>query len=137
MKSYRTLLAATSAVCFMAAAAVAAEATPTGTWKWSQPGRGGNAPTERTIRLELNDGKLSGTLMGYQGPQGLIPDNPITQTSYKDGAIAFAVEVSFGDTKYVIKYTGKLEGDTIKGAIERPGRDGGASTKTDWVATRY
>jgi hypothetical protein len=38
--------------------------------------------------------------------------------------------------KFVSKYTGKVEGDTIKGSIERPGRDGGAATKTDWTATR-
>ena len=45
-------------------------------------------------------------------------------------------EISFNDTKFVIKYAGKLEGDAIKGTIERPGRDGGAATKTDWTATR-
>ncbi len=31
----------------------------------------------------------------------------------------------FGGQKYVVKYHGKMEGDTISGTIEAPGHDGG------------
>ena len=54
----------------------------------------------------------------------------------KGGAVAFSVEREFNGNKMVIKYTGKLDGDTIKGSIERPGRNGGDATKVDWTATR-
>jgi hypothetical protein len=50
--------------------------------------------------------------------------------------VAFTVELSFGENKFAIKYSGKVEGDTIKGQVERPGFQGGEATKTEWVATR-
>ncbi len=136
MKLYPKFLAATVAACFMSAVAFAADASPAGTWKYTQPGRGGGPGVERTLMLDLKDGKLTGTLKGYEGPRGQIPDITLTDASFKDGAIAFSTELQFGDNKFVIKYTGKLDGDTIKGSIERPGFNGGDPTKTDWTATR-
>lgn len=135
MKSYQKLFAAFLAVCFMTVAAWAAEASPSGTWKFTQQGRGGNA-MERTLTLNYKDGKLTGTLAGTQGGQFQIPDTAIADASFKDGAIAFTVTTEFNGNKRTTKYEGKLEGDTIKGTIERPGRDGGAPTKNEWVATR-
>src|SRR4051812_13767821 len=64
MKSYRKFIAAILAVCFVTAAAFAADASPAGTWKFTQPGRGGNPGTERTLKLDLKDGQLTGMLMG-------------------------------------------------------------------------
>lgn len=137
MKLYPKFLAATVAACFMTAAAFAAEASPTGTWKYSQPGRNGGAATERTLKLDLKDGKLTGTMMGTQGGQFQIPDTEITDATFKDGAVAFSVTLKFGENSFTIKYTGKLEGDKITGSIERPAfGGGGAPQKTDWVAMR-
>ena len=136
MKPHRTLLAAILAACFMTVAAFAADASPAGTWKWTQAGRGGNPGSERTLKLELKDGQLSGLVAGYQGAQGQIPDNPIIDASFKGGAVAFSVKVTYGDNSFVIKYVGQVDGDTLKGTIERPGRDGGDPTKTEWVAKR-
>jgi hypothetical protein len=67
------------------------------------------------------------------GPRGAVD---ISDGSYKDGAVAFSTVVTYNDNKFTVKYTGTLDGDSIKGSIERPGRDGGAPTKTDWAATR-
>ncbi len=50
--------------------------------------------------------------------------------------IAFSVTREFNGNSMTTKYTGKLDGDTIKGSVERPGRDGGDPVKTDWTATR-
>ena len=137
MKSYYKLLAASVAACFMTVAAFAADAAATGTWKFTQAGRGGNPGTERTLVLDVKDGKLTGTLKGTTGGQFEIPDTAITAASIKDGVIAFSVELDFGGNKFVTKYSGKLEGDKITGSLERPGRgDGAPPTKTDWVATR-
>jgi hypothetical protein len=137
MKSYQKLLTAFFAACFMAVAAFAADASPAGTWKWTAPGRGGNPGQEQTLVLEMKDGKLTGTLKGMSGGQFEIPDTAISAASVKDGMIAFEVAREFGDFKIVTKYSGKLEGDTITGSTERPGRgEGAAPQKADWVAKR-
>ena len=135
MKSYQKLLAAILAACFITVAAFAADASPAGTWKFTAPGRGGNPGAERTLKLDLKDGKLTGMLMGTTGGQFQIPDTAISAASYKDGMVAFSVEVEFNGNKNVTKYTGKLEGDMIKGSLERAGRDG-AMQKVDWMAKK-
>jgi hypothetical protein len=136
MKSNRNFFTAILAACFISATAFAADASPTGIWKWMQPGRDGGAGSERKIQLELKDGKLTGKMLGFEGPQGQMPDSPISDGTFKDGTVAFSVVREFGDQKFIIKYSAKLEGDTLKGSVERPGFGGGEPTKTDWVATR-
>ena len=136
MKSSRRFLAALVAVCFTAVAAFAADASPAGTWKWTQAGRQGGQGFEQTLKLEMKDGKLTGTMVGVQGPQGQMPDVAISDASFKAGAIKFAVSREFNGNKFTTTYEGQLEGDKITGTSERPGRDGGAPTKREWVATR-
>lgn len=126
MKSLRIIALAFAAVCLMSAAAYAAD--PTGTWKWTAQGR--NGPQDYSATLAVKDGQLTGAVTS---PRGTID---VSDASYKDGAIAFSTVVTYNDNKFTIKYTGTLDGDSIKGSIERPGRDGGAPTKTDWAATR-
>lgn len=135
MKSSRQFLAALVAVCFTAVAAFAADASPAGTWKWSQQGRQGGQATERTLILDFKDGKLTGTLKGVTMGQYEIPDTAIGEGSFKDGVVNFTVTVEFNGNKRVTKYTGKLEGDKITGSSEAPGRDG-AVQKRDWNPTR-
>ena len=137
MKSTRTLFAALVAACFITVAAFAADAaSPTGTWKWMQPGFNGGEASERKVQLDYKDGKLTGKALGFEGGQGQIPDAPISEASFKDGAIAFSVVRDFGGTPFTVKYSGKLDGDTIKGQIDRPGFNGGEATKIEWVASR-
>ena len=136
MKSLRHLVTATIVACSLAATAFAADASPAGTWKFTAAGRGGNPGIERTLTLELKDGKLTGTLKGASMGQFEIPDTAISAASFKDGAVAFNVELDFNGNKFVTKYSGKLQGDSIKGSVERPGRDGGEPVKTEWVAAR-
>ena len=129
MKLPKNILAAFAATLVTSVALAAAAATsPAGNWKWTAQGR--NGQQEYTAKFEVKEGKLTGAVTSPRG------DTPISQGTFKDGAIAFVTEISFNDTKFVIKYAGKLEGDAIKGTIERPGRDGGAATKADWNATR-
>lgn len=135
MNSCRKSFAMFLTACFLAVAAFAADASPAGTWKWMQPGRGGGAGVERVLMLEHNNGKLTGTLKGAQMGQYEIPDLDISSATYKDGVIAFSVESERNGNKYVSKYQGKLAGDTITGTSERQGRDGQV-TKADWVAKR-
>ena len=125
MKTPR-LLAAAFAAGLLTATALAAD--PTGTWKWtvSTP----NGDLETTLTLALKDGALTGTYSNSFG------NTAISNTSLKDAAIAFDVQREFDGNKFILKYQGKLDGDTIKGTIEVPGMDGGEPRKVDWNAKR-
>lgn len=125
MKIPRLLAAAFVAGLF---AATAFAADPAGTWKWtvSTP----NGDLETTLTLALQDGALTGTYSNSFG------DTAISKASLKDDAIAFEVQREFDGNKFVLKFQGKLEGDTIKGTIEVPGMDGGEPRKLDWNAQR-
>jgi len=124
-RSLRFLLAALAMVCFVT---VAFAGDPTGTWTWSVQRNG--QTRESTLSLALKDGTLTGSLSGRGG------DTAIGEATFKDNAIAFTVVREFNDTKFVVKYSGKLDGDTIKGSIVLPGRDGGDPQTVDWTATR-
>lgn len=130
-KSVTTILSA----LMLSAAALAADVSPNGTWKWSTPNRRGGSDLEQAVKLELKDGQLTGTLLGGHTPMGDRPDVAISDGSYKDGEIKFTVTREFNGRSFSMKYDGKLEGDTIKGTIER-GMRNGESRKSDWIATR-
>jgi len=109
---------------------------PTGTWKWSQPGRQGGDPIEITLKLKLEGEKLTGTLT-RPGRQGGNPtETPIENAKLKADEISFDVTREFQGNRFTTKYAGKISGDTIKGTNERPGRDGGDPVKTQWEAKR-
>jgi len=125
MKTLR-LVVSFFAVVALAAAAFAAD--PGGTWKWAT--RSPNGDIETSLKLEAKDGKLTGAYSNQFG------DTAITNGSLNDDVVAFEVVRDLGGSKYVVKYRGKLEGDTIKGTIEAPGRNGGEALKLDWNAQR-
>ena len=132
MKALRLFAAALVAACLMTAAANAADIT--GNWKWSQQGRNGSQ--DYTAKFALKGGNLTGSVMmpGFGG--GEATEVEISDASVKDGTVAFSIVREFNGNKFVIKYEGKLDGDTIKGSTERPGRGGGDPTKSDWSAMR-
>ncbi|HEY3755854.1 MAG TPA: hypothetical protein VGL42_06870 [Opitutaceae bacterium] len=114
------------ALCAFAAAAFAGD--PTGTWKWTTHSQYGDFAT--TLKLESKDGKLSGSYSNQFG------DTAIRNASLHDDALAFDVVRNVNGNEYVVKYHGKLQGDTITGMIEAPGHDGGKGVTLDWNATR-
>jgi hypothetical protein len=120
------LLAAAFVTGLLAASAFAAD--PSGTWKWtvSTP----NGDIETTLTLALKAGALTGTYSNSFG------DTAISNASLKDDTLAFEVQREFDGNKFVLKYQGKLAGDTITGTIEVPGMDGGEPRKMDWNAKR-
>jgi hypothetical protein len=126
MKSLRLFATAAAATVFATALAFAGD--PTGTWKWTIPGRDGQ-PRDVTLKLELKDGQLSGTMGGFRG------DTPINAGSFKDDQLAFSVVREFNGSKFEQKYQGKLDGDTITGFVDFTGRDGQPMHR-DWTATR-
>jgi hypothetical protein len=99
---------------------------PSGTWKWSVEIKGNKR--EFTAKINVKDGKVTGTLSGGKA------ETKISDGTYKDGKIAFTVIREFKDQKFTTKYSGKVEGDTIKGTIENTFN--GKDFKTDWDAKR-
>ena len=131
------MFAALVAAGLISAAVFAADAS--GTWKWTQQGRGGKGggsgtPRESTLTLVEKDGKLTGKVSS-PGRDGATNTIEISNASIKGDMIAFSIERTFGDNKFVMKYSGKIAGDTITGESESPGRDG-QTTKREWVAKR-
>ncbi len=123
-------------VCFVSVSAFAAEASPSGTWKWTVSRPGAQA-VEQTLKLDFKGGTLSGTLLGAQGGQFQFPDTPIGEASFKEGVIRFSVTREAGGNKVTTKYEGKLDGDAIKGSSERPNlQGGGAPVSREWDAKR-
>jgi hypothetical protein len=125
------------------------KADANGTWTWTQQGRGGaggnanaNAtPRKSTLKLKADGEKLTGTLTAPAGGRGGGGGAEPTPTEISDGKIkgdevSFSVKREFNGNAIVTKYNGKLDGDKITGKIERPGRNGGDPTSTDWTATR-
>jgi len=110
----------------MSAAAFAAD--PAGTWKWSTSSPDGDIPT--TLRLESKNGQLAGAYSNRHGKTA------ISNASLQGDVIRFDVVRDLGGQKYVVKYHGKIEGDTIRGTIAAPGHDGGPAVKLDWNAKR-
>ena len=110
--------------------AVAADKNdPTGTWKWTS--KFGKNEVEQTMKLKLDDGKLTGTVTGG-GKKAT--DTKIEDGTFKDGELSFTVTRERGGNKIVSKYTGKVSDDTIKGSITTDFN--GKENKQDWEAKR-
>jgi hypothetical protein len=122
MKMFRLLCS------FLALTSAALAADPAGTWKWSVPTPNGDIET--TLKLESTNGNLAGTYSNQFG------DATISSASFQEDVLSFEVVRDFGGGKFVIKYRGKLDGDTIKGTLEAPNPDGGEAMKLDWNAKR-
>ena len=110
------------------ATAAQGKADPTGTWTWEDTIK--DQKRERTLKLKLEGTKLTGTMPGRKDGQ----ETKIEDGKFENGEVSFTVTRERGDQKFVTKYKGKLEGDTIKGTIESS--FGGKDQKRDWEAKR-
>ena len=105
--------------------AFAADAT--GKWTWKMAARGGGEAREVSLTLKQDGEKLTGKLGGGQNATE-IKDGKID----KDGTLSFTVtRKGRNDQEMTSKYSGKLDGDTIKGKIEGP-----QGQPRDWEAKR-
>jgi hypothetical protein len=111
----------------------APKADPTGTWVWTMPGRNGGPDRTNTLELKLEGEKLTGTVANLNR-QGEVMKTPISEASFKADQVAFTLTREFNGNKMVIKYSGKIEGDVIKGKSEF--ERNGESQSRDWEAKR-
>jgi len=61
-------------------------------------------------------------------------ETPVQDLKFQNGELTFKVTREWNGQKMVLTYKGKVEGDTIKGTVERD-RDGEKTTR-DWEAKR-
>jgi hypothetical protein len=100
---------------------------PSGTWKWSVTRNG--QTRETTLKLKMEGDKLVGAIPGRDGQETKIEEG-----TCKDGEVSFQVTRERQGQKFVVKYKGKVTGDTIKGTIETE-RDGKTQSR-EWEAKR-
>jgi hypothetical protein len=120
-----------AAVCLlslaMVSSALAADADPTGTWKWTATFN--NQSREVTLKLKLDGDKLTGSMPGRNNTETQIEDG-----KYEGGKISFKVTREFNGNKFTSSYTGEVKDDTIKGKIES--ERNGQKQSRDWEAKR-
>jgi hypothetical protein len=109
------------------------KADPTGTWTWTTPGRNGGPERKMSLKLKMEDSKLTGVLT-MPGRQGTTVETKITDGKVKGEELSFTVTREFNGNTMTSKYKGKLSADAIKGKIEFE-RNGETNTR-DWEAKR-
>ena len=78
-----------------------------GTWKWTV-----NKNLAMTLRLKRQGGRLSGVLIGNDGPETPIEDGKID-----DGILTFKVTNTVGKGEVTAEYAGILAGNVINGGM--------------------
>ena len=106
-----------------------AAGTVDGTWEWSISTQNGQT-FEQRAKLKQDGEKLTGVILGRNNQETEIKDGKVS----KEGEISFTVTRERQGQSMTTKYTGKLDGDTIKGKTERQ-RDGETQSR-EWVAKR-
>jgi hypothetical protein len=104
-----------------------------GTWTWTTPGRNGGADRKSTLKLKADGDKVTGKISS-PGRDGQATEVDIEDGKIKGDEISFSVTREFGGNKVTQKYTGKIDGDSIKGKIAFE-RNGEAQSR-DWEAKR-
>jgi hypothetical protein len=112
----------------------AADSTAAGTWAWSTPGRNGGEPRKTTLVLKVEGEKLTGKIASSGAQGGQPVETEISEGKIKGSDVSFQVVREFNGNKVTMKYSGKLEGDSIKGKIESE-RNGQPQSR-DWEAKR-
>jgi hypothetical protein len=113
---------------FLAASARAEDkATATGTWKWTRKSPDGQEQ-EISATLKQAGEKLTGSVAS---PLGEVD---IEEGKAKDGQVSFQISFPGPDGQITAKFSGKQDGDTIKGKVEIGGGDN--KRTVDWNAKR-
>ena len=103
------------------------KADPTGTWKCETDV--GGQKRESTLKLKLDGDKLTGTITYADKMESKIEGG-----KFKDGEVTFTAMRELMDQKFTVKYTAKIEGDTMKGKAEVD--LGGENQKFDFTGKR-
>src|SRR5262245_27584630 len=111
------------ALISLGVARAADKPNPTGTWKWTVTI--GNNTRDVSVKLKLDGDNLTGSMPGRNNQETAIEEG-----TFKEGEISFKVTRERNGQKTTTTYTGKIDGDTIKGKIRTGDRE------RDWEAKR-
>ena len=126
------ILGCAAALLFLTAAAQAAD--PTGTWTWSTPGRNGGPDRVSTLKLKVEDSKLTGKVSS-PGRDGAPVETPIADGKIDGDNISFNLVRSYNGNSSTNKYSGAIAADKITGKVESVNRDGQPQSR-NWEAKR-
>lgn len=98
----------------------------TGNWTWTFMTPNGDIKV--TAKLKREGDKVTGTVAARDR------ESKIEKGTYKDGTLAFETVREIEGGKFVIKYSGKVKGDTIDG--KATGERDGQTFDLDWNAKR-
>ena len=122
----KKLLFVFSILCALTLAIYAADVS--GKWTYETQGRNGNQTS--TLTLKADGAKLTGSLDGGRGATD-ISDGKVDGNN-----ISFSVTRNMGGQDFTTKYTGTLDGDSLKLEWMQPGRGGAEPTKRTATAKR-
>lgn len=109
-----------AAMAFGLGALSALAGDPTGTWKFQAEGPNGRN-AEATLTLKWADNHLTGQIDNALGKA------EITKATFADEQVSFTVVREIGrrlrKRTFTVSYSGKLEGDVIKGTVKTTGRE--------------
>jgi hypothetical protein len=103
----KNLIRVAAATLLLTLTTVLTAADASGKWVVEVPGRDGNTMTQ-TYVLKADGATLTGTVSGRGG------ETPISNGKVDGDNISFEVTRSRGEQSFTMKYTGKLEGETLK-----------------------
>ena len=106
---------------------------PSGTWTWSVPARNGGPDRTNTLTLKLEGQKVTGKLT-TPGRDGQARESVVDDGKLSGSDVSFSITREFNGNSFTMKYSGKVEADSITGKMEFE-RDGETQTR-DWHATR-
>ncbi|MBN2244222.1 MAG: hypothetical protein JW755_00100, partial [Candidatus Aminicenantes bacterium] len=86
-----------------------------GAWAGTATLEGESEPNELTLVLELEDGNLTGHMTDQYGA---FNENSIEEILLENGSFNFTVKVESPQGMLTIKFTMKVEGDSMQGTLE-------------------
>jgi len=124
MKKLSKIIAVACTMALILGAALSAAQKPANVaGKWEMTSEGRQGPVTSTMTIEQNGDKIKGTI---QGPQR---QNPFEGT-VKGNEISFTVKFETPRGEMTMEYSGKVEGDSMKGVRKTP------RGETEWTAKR-
>jgi hypothetical protein len=130
---FRAFVFAMITIGAVAVASAQDKVDPSGTWTWSNPGRGDRPATTNTLVLKYSGSALTGTVTSPKRGGGTASVD-IADGKLAGSEISFNVIREFGGNSVTIAYSGTVTADTITGNTTME-RDGEKHSRK-WVAKK-
>ena len=111
----------------------AEQVDPSGTWKWTSPGRNNGPERKSTLMLKSEKSKLIGKL-STAGRDGQPRVTEISDGKVKGDEVMFNIVREWNGNKFTIKYHGKIKGNDLVGKIDM--ERNGQTRSREWKAKR-